>query len=121
MGQSSLEENLMEKGSSDLLKQGASMAENGLGKVSGVIRDGERNAKDAASTMGDKVDNLRTMARQGIDTVKQSVQQTRDSVSESSEAVISYTQENPIKALMIAAVSGALVWTLLKAFAASRD
>ena len=94
-------------------------------KVHDEIRDAQRATKDAGAAVGKKVDSMVGQAqdtvKQGINTVKDAVQKTRDSVSGSSDALIAYTQENPVKALMIAAVSGAVFWTLLKAIAPSRD
>ena len=89
------------------------------------IRDAQQSAKDAGASLAKKFDSVvgqaKDTAKQGLDTVKDAVQQTRDSVSGSSKALITYTQENPVKALMIAAASGALLWTLLKALTPSRD
>ena len=82
-------------------------------------------AKEAGSLMVDKFDSavgqVKGAARGKLDSVKDAVRQTRESVSGSSEALITYTQDNPIKALLIAAASGALLWTLLRAFSGSRD
>jgi ElaB/YqjD/DUF883 family membrane-anchored ribosome-binding protein len=41
--------------------------------------------------------------------------------AQASDSVISYTQENPVKALLIAAASGALLLTLINAITPSRD
>ena len=85
------------------------------------IRDVQQSVKDAGATIANKVDSVVGQAKYGLDSVKDAVQQTRKSASESSEALINYTKENPVKALMIAAASGALLWTVLKAVAPSRD
>ena len=89
------------------------------------IRDIQQSVKDVGVSIATTVDSVvgqaKESAKQGLDTVKDVVQKTRDSVSESSEALVTYTKENPVKALMIAAASGALLWTLLKALTPSRD
>lgn len=89
------------------------------------IRDVQESVKDVGASIATSVDSVvgqaKESARQGLDTAKDVVQRTRNTVAESSEALITYTKENPAKALMIAAASGALLWTLLKALTPSRD
>lgn len=61
------------------------------------------------------------MGRQGVDAVTEFASRARDTASSASQSVIDYTKENPVKALAIAAVSGALLLTVAKAIKASRD
>ena len=44
-----------------------------------------------------------------------------DAASQASDTIIAYTKKNPVQALMIAAVSGALLLALAKFLAPSRD
>jgi ElaB/YqjD/DUF883 family membrane-anchored ribosome-binding protein len=74
-------------------------------------------ADQADAAVGD----ARSRVKDGIKVAKEAVQAGRDTVSQTSESVLTFTRENPVKALMIAAVSGAFIWTLAKALASSRD
>jgi ElaB/YqjD/DUF883 family membrane-anchored ribosome-binding protein len=113
-------------------KSGPSLIDKTADKMHGGISDIQRSAKDTHATISNRleglgndvrqmVDSATDQAKPRIDTVKHSVRQTRNSVSESSDAVIAYTKENPVKALLLAAASGALLFTLFKAFARSPD
>lgn len=104
---------------------GTPFADRAADKAHDEFRDVRRATKDAVSSTANKVDSVVGQAKdtvqQGINTFKNAAQQTRDSLSGYSEDMITYTRENPVKALMLAALSGAMVWTLLKAVAPSRD
>jgi ElaB/YqjD/DUF883 family membrane-anchored ribosome-binding protein len=87
--------------------------------------DISEKADDVGANLADKADGVvsdaKSRVKDGIKVVRNAVQQGRDTVSQSTESVLTYTRENPVKALMIAAVSGAFIWSLAKALAASRD
>ena len=104
---------------------GTPFANQSADKTHDEFRDVRRMTKDAVSSTANKVDSVvgqaKDTAQQGLKTVKSAVQKTRDSLSGYSEDMITFTQENPVKALMLAALSGAMVWTLLKALTPSRD
>lgn len=100
-------------------------------KVHGVLHDAQAVAHDASASAASKLDGLASQARhvvdsagdlakQGIAAVNGAAKQTRSSVAGSSEALVGYTKDYPMRALMIAAASGALLWSVLKAVAASR-
>ena len=105
-------------------------------KLHNGIRDTYQSAKSAEADISEKaeyigarladkadgaVNDAKDRVKDGIKVVKDAVQQGRDTVAQSSESVLTYTRENPVKALMIAAVSGAFIWTLARALASSRD
>jgi ElaB/YqjD/DUF883 family membrane-anchored ribosome-binding protein len=90
----------------------------------------------AAATLADDVDALRrnaapvltevaaraqTIGRQGMDAISDVIKLARNGASQTSDSIIDYTKENPVKALMIAAASGALLLILIKALTPSRD
>ena len=66
------------------------------------------------------VDSAGDLAKQGIAPVTDAAKQTRSSIAGSPEALVGYTKDYPLRALMIAAVSGALLWSVLRAVATSR-
>jgi ElaB/YqjD/DUF883 family membrane-anchored ribosome-binding protein len=105
-------------------------------KLHNGIRDTYEGAKSVESNLSDKADDMGTRladkadrvvndargrVKDGIKVVKDAVEQGRDTVAQSSETVLTYTRENPVKALMIAAISGAFIWSIAKALASSRD
>jgi hypothetical protein len=49
------------------------------------------------------------------------IQRARDTAAQASDSILEYTRTNPVKALMFAAASGALLLTLIKALTPSRD
>ena len=44
---------------------------------------------------------------QGIDSAKAAAQRVRDGAAQASDSLVTYTKENPVKAILIAAASGA--------------
>jgi hypothetical protein len=55
-----------------------------------------------------------------IKAVRDAIHQTRVTVTQSSEPILALTGADPLKALMIASMSCAFMWTLAKALAFSR-
>jgi F0F1-type ATP synthase membrane subunit b/b' len=100
--------------------------------VKGGIRDAQQGAHDVAAGEGANIDALSNSARklvdtagaqakQGMKSVHEAATKAADSTSKASQSLITYTKENPVKALLLAAASGALIWGVLKAFAPDRD
>lgn len=72
-------------------------------------------ANEAAPRLRQATARVQSMAEHGFDAVSDMAGRTRDAVASASQSIIGYTRENPVKALMIAAVSGALMLTAAKA------
>jgi ElaB/YqjD/DUF883 family membrane-anchored ribosome-binding protein len=123
-------------GTSNFTKQGQDMADKAAGKIQGGIRDVQRASETAGQQLSTKVESLRTeaapmlknvtdqvrsVAQQGIDSVTAAAQQVRDSAKQASDTVVSYTKANPVKAVLIAAATGALLLTAVQAIARARD
>lgn len=109
-----------------------STAEAAVGKTAEALKGGIDSANDAVdnamSRAASKVDSVRNtvtpVLKDGIDRAQSLVQQGSAFVtdtkvlaqvraSELSDQVIGYTQQKPVKALMIAAATGAVLWSLL--------
>jgi ElaB/YqjD/DUF883 family membrane-anchored ribosome-binding protein len=120
----------------DLQKNGQALADKAADKVQGGIRDAKHAAQEAGSALSNKVDELqhdaapavkkafdrvRSVSRQGMEAAGDAAQRTRDAASYASDSVIAYTRENPVKALLIAAASGALLLSLINVIKSSRD
>jgi ElaB/YqjD/DUF883 family membrane-anchored ribosome-binding protein len=56
-----------------------------------------------------------------MDAVSDAAQRARNFSANASDLVIDYTKENPVKALLIAAATGAAILGLIKVLKASRD
>jgi ElaB/YqjD/DUF883 family membrane-anchored ribosome-binding protein len=98
--------NLAQQGH-DFANRAADKAKDGIDKV--------------ASTLSDTVESARQRSKPIIDQVGAAASKVRDSAVEASDSLITYTKNNPIKALMMAAAAGALFLTVIKAFTPSRD
>jgi len=109
----------------DMARHASSGVDNAANTMRGGINDAQDKAKDASATLGNKAGELGQTARQafdsgadqvkrGIGSLKDKAQNAAGSVGFSSDTVITFTKEHPVKALMMAAASGALVWTLIK-------
>jgi ElaB/YqjD/DUF883 family membrane-anchored ribosome-binding protein len=100
--------------------------------IAGKSHDGIQSLKNTANEAGrnlsTKVNEMRSQAsdvadqadgviRKSLNTAKAAVQR----VGESTESLVAYTKENPVKSLLIAAVSGALLASLITAFSRNRD
>lgn len=103
--------------SNDLAKQGHDFVD----KAADKVHNGISSAQQTASKMSETADQAGTFLGRGIDSARATVQQVRDSATQASESLVTYTKENPVKAILIAAASGALLLTLFNALARSRD
>ena len=74
-----------------------------------------------ADKADDVVGKAQSRIKDGINSVRDTVKSGRETVAESSEAILTFTREKPVQALLIAAVSGAFLWTLARALGSSRD
>jgi hypothetical protein len=66
-------------------------------------------------------DKAADKAQGGLDTVTEIAGRARDVASNASDSIAAYTKNNPVKALAIAAASGALLYAVIKALSPSRD
>ena len=122
--------------SNDFAKQGQDWAHTAADKAQGSIRDAQQTANEAGEKLSAKVETARIQAapsikkvadqtqavvRQGMQAVNTAAQQVRDTAMHASDSLVAFTKENPIKTVLIAAASGALLLTLYNALARSRD
>jgi ElaB/YqjD/DUF883 family membrane-anchored ribosome-binding protein len=105
----------------NFVKQGHAVADKAADKIQGGIRDAQNAASAAGATLSKVTGQAQGIAKQSIDAVANVAQQARDTASQASDTIVSYTKDNPIKALMIAAASGALLFTLIRLLTPSRD
>jgi ElaB/YqjD/DUF883 family membrane-anchored ribosome-binding protein len=116
----------------DFSKQGQALADKATNKVQGGIQDAKRTVNLAADQLSSKVDQFGSEAKPMIkkaaqqtkafaQSVGDATQRIRDAASQASESVTEYAKENPVKAILIAAASGAVLATLLHTISRSRD
>jgi ElaB/YqjD/DUF883 family membrane-anchored ribosome-binding protein len=56
-----------------------------------------------------------------MNAINSASRQVRDSASQTADSLVNFTKENPLKTIVIAAASGALLLALYKALARARD
>jgi ElaB/YqjD/DUF883 family membrane-anchored ribosome-binding protein len=102
----------------------AASADKIANKLHTGIRDTYQGAKTAESKLADKADDavgqVKGRIKDGVKGVRDAVDSAREALSDSSESILTFTREKPVQALLIAAVSGAVLWTLARALS-SRD
>ena len=101
-----------------------------------AIKSTQRFANDTVNSLADKVQDVRdqaapvisrvaekaeTLARLGIDAVKDSSQQIRDKAVRVSDSTVGYIKDEPVKAILIAAATGAALMALISMMTRSRD
>jgi len=116
----------------DFSKQGQELADKAMNKVQGGIQDAKRTVNRAADQLSSNADQLRSetkplikKAAQQTNAFAQSVgevtQRIRAAASQASESATEYAKENPVKAILIAVASGAVLATLFHTISRSRD
>ena len=101
-----------------------------------AIKATQRVANDALNTLAGSVEDMRqqaaprlnrateqgnTLAQQGMDTVRDTSQQLREQAIRAADSTVSYVKEEPVKAMLIAAATGAVLMALLSLMIRSRD
>ena len=120
-----------------LAQQGQDVADNAAGTAQGAIRSTQRAADSALDRLSDKVDEVRSQAapllnkvssqaeaaaRRGIEAVRDTSQQLRDKAVRASDSAVAYVKDEPIKAMLIAAATGAVLMGLIALLSrSSRD
>ena len=100
------------------------------------IKATQRVANDALNTLAGSVEDMRqqaapllnrttqqvnALAQQGMDTVRDTSQQLREQAQRATESTVSYVKEEPVKAMLIAAATGAALMALVSLMSRSRD
>jgi ElaB/YqjD/DUF883 family membrane-anchored ribosome-binding protein len=94
-------------------------ADQALDRLSGAVED----VRSKASPMLNKVTSqAEAAARRGMDAVRDTSQQLRDRAAQASDMTVAYVKDEPIKAMLIAAATGAILMGLISMLAGrSRD
>ena len=110
--------------SKPMAQQGQDMADNAAGSAQGAIRSTQRAADQALDRLSEKVDEARSQAgpllnkvssqaeaaaRRGMEAVRDTSQQLRERAQQAQDMTVAYVKDEPIKAMLIAAATGALL------------
>jgi ElaB/YqjD/DUF883 family membrane-anchored ribosome-binding protein len=121
---------------SNFAKTGQGLADKAADKAQSGIQGAQDTVKDVGNALSGKIEDVRSeagtavnrgskrvqsMGKQGLDAITDMASQARDVASNASESIVAYTKKNPVKALAIAAASGALLYAAIKALSPSRD
>jgi ElaB/YqjD/DUF883 family membrane-anchored ribosome-binding protein len=86
-----------------------------------VKRSANKVRSDAAPVIKRAAGQAMTEAKQGMGAIADKARQARDVSVRTSKSIVAYTRKKPVKALAIAAASGALLHAALNAFTPSDD
>ena len=126
----------MDNTETNLGKSTRAIADTTAQKVQGGIRSAHEfvsNATDAVSGAAKDVQSeaaplIRNAAHRAKSTAQQSIDAATDVTHEASgagvnafDSIVKYTKQNPVKALAVAAASGALLYVAVKALRSYRD
>ena len=104
-------------------------------KADTAIKSTQKMATDALDSLSDKVQDMRSQAaptinrlatqaedaaRRGIAAVKDTTQQLREKATQATDTTVTYIKDDPIKAMLIAAATGAALMALLTLMGRSR-
>lgn len=89
-----------------------------LDRLEGGVRQMRANASPTASRLASQAEDL---AHRGIDAVRENAAHLRDRAVYASERSRRYVQDEPVKAVLIAAAAGAAIVALAAVLTRSRD
>ncbi|MCR5863722.1 MAG: hypothetical protein ACK4PH_19015 [Aquincola tertiaricarbonis] len=117
------------KSANDVADQAARSADS-------AIRSTQRLANESLDQLSDKIHELRdtavpainrlaseaeTLARRGLDTMRERSAQIRDRAVRVSDNTVGYIKDEPVKSMLIAAATGAALMALVSLLSRSRD
>ena len=112
------------------------VADQAAGTADNAIRSTQRTADEAFDALSNKVDDLRSQAaplinrvsakaedaaKRGLEVMRDSSQQLREKAQMASEQTVAYVKDEPVKSMLIAAATGALLMGLVSLLGRSRD
>lgn len=104
--------------------------------IDSAARSAQHGIDSATDALSSKVENLRSQAepllnrvsaqaeaaaRRGIDAVKDGSQQLREKALRASDSTVAYVKDEPVKAMLIAAATGAVLMGIISLMGRSRN
>lgn len=117
-------------------QQTTSVADQAANAAEDAIKSTQRSADDAFDSLSNKVEDLRSQAaplisrvsaqaqaaaKRGMEAVQDTSQQLRDKAARASDSTVAYVKDEPVKAMLIAAATGALLMGLISLMGRSRN
>jgi hypothetical protein len=117
-------------------KTAKALADKAANKAQAGIRGAQESVKVGGNALSSKVGDIhdnavpalveaagraQSTAQQSFDVISDVADQARDMAASATDSIVSYTKKNPVKALAIAAASGAALYAAIKAFRSYRD
>lgn len=102
----------------------------------GAIRSTQRAADDALDSLSNKVEDLRSQAaplinrvsakaedaaKRGMEVMRDGSQQLREKALRATDSTVAYVKDEPVKSMLIAAATGALLMGLVSLMGRSRN
>ena len=107
------------------LEHSSSLADQAAQSAEQAIKSTQRVANEALDSLAGTVDDIRhqasTLARRGVESVRDTSQQLRANALRASENTVNYVKHEPVKSILIAAAAGAAVMALVSLMSRSRD
>ncbi len=119
-----------------LAQQSQDIADSAASTAQDAIRSTQRAADQALDRLSNKVDEVRSQAapllnkvssqaeaaaRRGMEAVRDTSQQLRERAQQAQDMTVAYVKDEPIKAMLIAAATGALLMGIISLLGRSRD
>lgn len=99
------------------IKSTQRIANEALDSLSGSVQDIRGQAAPMLDRTSDKISAL---AQRGVEAVRDSSQQLRDKALRAGDSAVGYVKDEPVKAMLIAAATGAALMALLGLMVRSR-
>jgi ElaB/YqjD/DUF883 family membrane-anchored ribosome-binding protein len=114
----------------DLSNEGHAFVDKTADTLQSGIREVKLGTNTAASSASRKVESTRTGAGQAIDSaadraegvlaqLSAATQKAKALAVETQDSIVTYTRENPVKSLLLAAAAGAILITIVRALTPS--
>jgi len=119
-----------------LAQQSQDIADSAASTAQDAIRSTQRATDQALDRLSNKVDEVRSQAapllnkvssqaeaaaRRGMEAVRDTSQQLRERAQQAQDMTVAYVKDEPIKAMLIAAATGALLMGIISLLGRSRD
>ena len=106
------------QGTNDAIRSTRQVANDTLDRVSSKVQDVRDQAAPVLSRVAERAE---TLARRGLDTVRDTSSQVRERALAASDATIGYVKDEPVKSMLIAAAVGAGLMALVGLLSRSKD
>lgn len=88
--------------------------------LNGLSNSVEELRHEAAPLLNRATEQVSALAHRGVDAVREGSHQLRDKAQHASDRTVGYIQEEPVKAMLIAAATGAALMALVSLVTRSR-